>query len=48
MTAVLKIKQDRFYAVINYKDGMAYKQKWISLGLPVKNNRGRWLGVSRD
>lgn len=39
MTAVLKIKQDRFYAVINYKDGMAYKQKWISLGLPVKNNK---------
>lgn len=39
MTAVLKIKGDRYYAVINYKDGAEYKQKWISLGLPVKNNK---------
>ena len=39
MTAVLKIKSDRYYAVINYKDGAEYKQKWISLGLPVKNNK---------
>ena len=35
----MKIKGDRYYAVINYKDGAEYKQKWISLGLPVKNNK---------
>lgn len=39
MTAVLKIKSDRYYAVVNYKDGAGYRQKWISLGLPVKNNK---------
>ena len=41
MTASLKVKNDKFYAVINYKEGSAYKQKWISLGLPVKNNKRR-------
>lgn len=41
MTASLKIKKDRYYAVINYKDGGSYKQKWISLGLSVKNNKRR-------
>ena len=41
MTATLKIKNDRYYAVINYKEGSAYKQKWIALGLPVKNNKRR-------
>lgn len=39
MTATLKIKHDRYYAVINYKEGNQYKQKWVSLGLPVKNNK---------
>lgn len=39
MTAALKIKGDRYYAVINYKDKGQYKQKWISLGIPVKNNK---------
>ena len=39
MTANLKIKNDRYYAVINYKDGSEYKQKWVSLGLPTKNNK---------
>ena len=39
MTATLKIKNDRYYAVINYKEGKAYKQKWIALGLPAKNNK---------
>ena len=41
MTASLKVKNDKFYAVINYKAGSAYKQKWISLGLPAKNNKRR-------
>lgn len=39
MTATLKIKNDRYYAVINYKDGSEYKQKWIALGIPTKNNK---------
>ncbi len=39
MTGSLKIKNDRFYAVINYKEGTQHKQKWIALGLPVKNNK---------
>lgn len=41
MTGSLKIKNDRYYAVINYKDGAQHKQKWIALGLPVKNNKRR-------
>ena len=45
MTAVLKIKGDRYYAVLNYKEGIEYKQKWISLGLPVKNNKRKAEGM---
>lgn len=41
MTASLKIKGDRYYAVINYKEGTNYKQKWIALGIPAKNNKRR-------
>lgn len=41
MTASLKIKGDRYYAVINYKEGANYKQKWIALGIPAKNNKRR-------
>ena len=48
MTAVLKIKGDRFYAVINYKEGSDYKQKWISLGLPVKNNKRKAEALLAD
>lgn len=39
MKATLKIKNNRYYAVINYKEGDKYKQKWITLGLDVKNNK---------
>lgn len=39
MTAALKIKNGRYYAVINYKAGEYYKQKWVALGLPAKNNK---------
>lgn len=39
MTATLKEKAGRYYAVINYKEGTKYKQKWVSIGLPVKNNK---------
>ena len=39
MTAALKIKNNRYYAVINYKDNGEYRQKWIALKLTVKNNK---------
>ena len=39
MTGSLKVKNERYYAVINYKEGSQYKQKWIALGLAVKNNK---------
>ncbi|MBR4336323.1 MAG: site-specific integrase [Clostridia bacterium] len=39
MKVSLKIKGDRYYAVINYKERSEYKQKWIALGLPAKNNK---------
>lgn len=39
MTARLEIKNEKYYAVISYKDGGSYKQKWISMGLPAKNNK---------
>lgn len=39
MTGSLRIKNDRYYAVISYQDGMKYKQKWISLKLDAKNNK---------
>jgi len=41
MTGTLKVKNDYYYAVINYKEDGKYKQKWVSLGLPVKNNKRR-------
>lgn len=41
MKVSLKIKENRYYAVINYKEGATYKQRWISLDLPVKNNKRR-------
>lgn len=39
MTVTLTIKNNRYYAVVNYKEIDQYKQKWIALGLPVKNNK---------
>lgn len=41
MTATLRIKNDRYYAVVSYKNGSEYKQKWVALGLPAKNNKRR-------
>lgn len=40
MTGSLQIKNDKFYAVLNFKnqDGKRV-QKWISLNLPVKGNK---------
>lgn len=39
MTVSLRIKNDKFYAVASYKENGKNKQKWIALGLPIKNNK---------
>lgn len=40
MTGSLQIKNNMYYAVLNLKDGDGKrKQKWISTGLEVKNNK---------
>lgn len=40
MTGSLQIKNDSFYAVLNFKDKAGNrKQKWIPLKLPVKGNK---------
>lgn len=41
MTVTLKVRGGYYYAVVYYKDGNSYKQKWQSLGLPEKNNKRR-------
>lgn len=41
MTATLRARGNTYYAIISYKDGGKNKQKWISLGIPVKNNKRR-------
>lgn len=41
MTGSLQIKNDKYYAVLNFKDHSGKRaQKWVSLGLPaVKGNK---------
>ena len=40
MTGSLQIKNDKYYAVLNFKDDEGKrKQKWISLDMEVKNNK---------
>ena len=39
MTGCLKIKNDTYYAVLNFKEGGKYKQKWITTKLNVKGNK---------
>ncbi len=40
MIGTLQIKNDLFYAVLNFKDKSGKrKQKWIPLQLPVKSNK---------
>ena len=38
-TGNLQIKNDTYYAVINFKQGDKYKQKWISTKLKTKGNK---------
>lgn len=40
MTGSIQIKNDKYYAVLNFKDKEGKrKQKWIATGLEVKNNK---------
>lgn len=40
MTGSLQVKNDKFYAVLNFKDASGKRvQKWISLNLSVKGNK---------
>ena len=41
LTGNLQIKNDTYYAVINYKQGEKYKQKWISTKLKTTGNKRR-------
>ena len=39
MTASLAIKNEKYYAIVTYKDDGKVKQKWVALGIPAKNNK---------
>lgn len=40
MTGSLQIKNDKYYAVLNFKDKTGKRvQKWINLNMPVKDNK---------
>ena len=42
MTGSLQIKNDKFYAVLNFRDRNGKRvQKWIPLNLPVRGNKRR-------
>ncbi len=42
MTGSLQIKNDKYYAVLNFRDKDGKRvQKWISLNLSVKGNKRR-------
>lgn len=49
MTGSLQTKNNMYYAVLNFKDGDGKrKQKWISTGLEVKNNKRKAEQVLKD
>ena len=42
MTGSLQIKNDNYYAVLNFKDNTGKRvQKWINLNMPLANNKRR-------
>ena len=42
MTGSLQIKNDKYYAVLNFRDSTGKRvQKWINLDMPVKGNKRR-------
>lgn len=49
MTGSLQIKNGKYYAVLNFKDKEGKrKQKWISTGLEVKNNKRKAEQILND
>ena len=41
MKASLRIKNNNYYAVLSFKEEDNYKQKWVALGIPARNNKRR-------
>ena len=48
MTGILQIKNDKYYAVLDIKKNGKRTRKWISTGLPVKNNSRKAAKVLRE
>ena len=49
MTGSLQEKNNKFYAVLNFKDSNGKRvQKWISLNLPVKGNKRKSEAMLND
>ena len=48
MTGSLQIKNEKYYVVLNSHENGKRKQKWISTGLPVKNNKRKAEQMLRD
>ena len=49
MTGSLQEKNNKFYAVLNFKDSNGKRvQKWISLNLPVKGNKRKAEAMLND
>lgn len=49
MTGSLQEKNDKYYAVLNFRDEQGKrKQKWISLDLPVRGNKRKAEAKLRD
>lgn len=48
MTGSLQIKNEKYYVVLNFNEEGKRKQKWISTGLPSKNNKRKAEQALRD
>ena len=49
MTGSLQIKNEKYYAVLNFKDSTGKRvQKWINLNLPIKGNKRRAEAVLNE
>lgn len=48
LTARLHVKYESYYCIISYKEGDKHKQKWISLGVPLKEGKAKALKVMEE
>ena len=48
LSARLQDKDGRYYCVINYKEGERRRQKWISLGMTIKENKQKALALMEE